>query len=150
MTAAMASALPPSEKLPLRIRLGNGFGSIAYGVKDNGFATLLMLLYNQVLGLDARIVGLVLLLALFMDAIIDPMVGYWSDKTHSRWGKRHPWMYGSILPMAFAWIMLWHPLGARPAMALWLSAAVRLSDARRGVLLRNPRAVGRAGTVERL
>lgn len=107
--SAAVSALPPAEKLPLRIKLGNGFGSIAYGVKDNGFATLLMLLYNQVLGLDARIVGLILLLALFMDAIIDPMVGYWSDKTHSRWGKRHPWMYGAILPMAFAWIMLWHP-----------------------------------------
>lgn len=108
MTAA-AVVLPPAERLPLRIKLGNGFGSVAYGVKDNGFATLLMLLYNQVLGLDARVVGLILLIALFLDAIIDPMVGYWSDKTHSRWGKRHPWMYASILPMAFAWMMLWHP-----------------------------------------
>lgn len=112
MSAALAQPLPPSGKLPFRIKLGNGFGSIAYGVKDNGFSTLLLLLYNQVLGLDARIVGFILLIALFLDAIIDPMVGYWSDKTHSRWGKRHPWMYAAILPMAFAWIMLWHP----PAM----------------------------------
>jgi GPH family glycoside/pentoside/hexuronide:cation symporter len=104
-----AAALPPSERLPFRVKLGNGFGSIAYGVKDNGFASLLLPLYNLVLGLDAPIIGLILLIALFMDAIIDPLVGYWSDKTHSRWGKRHPWMYGSILPMAFAWIMLWHP-----------------------------------------
>ena len=27
----------------------------------------------------------------------------------SRWGKRHPWMYAAILPMAGFWIMLWHP-----------------------------------------
>ncbi len=109
--------LPPAERLPLRIKLGHGFGSAAYGVKDNGFATLLLLFYNQVMGLDAGTVGLVLLVALLLDAIVDPMVGYWSDKTHSRWGKRHPWMYAAILPMAASWIMLWHP----PEMAKeWL------------------------------
>jgi glycoside/pentoside/hexuronide:cation symporter, GPH family len=101
--------LPPAERLPLRIRLGNGFGSVAYGVKDNGFATLLLLFYSQVLGLEAQLVGLILLVALLLDAMVDPLVGYWSDKTHSRWGKRHPWMYAAILPMAGAWIMLWHP-----------------------------------------
>ena len=101
--------LPPAERLPLRIKLGNGIGSAAYGVKDNGFATLLLLFYSQVLGLEARLVGLILLVALLLDAMVDPLVGYWSDKTHTRWGKRHPWMYAAILPMAGAWLMLWHP-----------------------------------------
>lgn len=101
--------LPPAERLPLRLKLGNGVGSIAYGVKDNGFAVLLLLFYSQVLGLEARLVGLILLVALLLDALVDPLVGYWSDKTHSRWGKRHPWMYAAILPMAGAWLMLWHP-----------------------------------------
>ncbi|MEY4998230.1 MAG: hypothetical protein RIS00_274, partial [Pseudomonadota bacterium] len=77
-----------AAKLPLRVKLGNGFGSVAYGVKDNGFATLLLLFYNQVLGLDAGTAGFILLIALLLDAVIDPLVGYWSDKTHSRWGKR--------------------------------------------------------------
>lgn len=103
------SFVPAAERLPLRIKLGNGIGSIAYGVKDNGFAALLLLFYSQVLGLEARLVGLVLLVALLLDAIIDPLVGYWSDKTHSKWGKRHPWMYAAILPMVAAWVMLWHP-----------------------------------------
>ncbi|MFC0588884.1 MFS transporter [Novosphingobium aquiterrae] len=104
-----AAVLPPTERLPLRIKLGNGIGSAAYGVKDNGFSTLLLMFYSQVMGLEARLVGLVLLVALLLDAMIDPLVGYWSDKTHSHWGKRHPWMYAAILPMAAAWIMLWHP-----------------------------------------
>ena len=51
--------LPAAERPPLRIKLGNGIGSIAYGVKDNGFATLLLLFYSQVLGLEARLVGLI-------------------------------------------------------------------------------------------
>ena len=103
------SVVPAAERLPLRIKLGNGIGSIAFGVKDNGFAVLLLLFYSQVLGLEAQLVGLVLLVALLLDALIDPLVGYWSDKTHSKWGKRHPWMYGAILPMVAAWVMLWHP-----------------------------------------
>jgi GPH family glycoside/pentoside/hexuronide:cation symporter len=110
--------LPPSDRLPLRIKLGNGFGSVAYGVKDNGFATFLMIFYNQVLGLDAGLVGLMLLFALLLDALIDPMVGYASDMTHSRWGKRHPWMYAAILPMAGAWLMLWHPPAWEPGALL--------------------------------
>jgi glycoside/pentoside/hexuronide:cation symporter, GPH family len=101
--------LPTAERLPTSVKLGNGLGSVAYGVKDNGFSTLLLLFYNQVMGLDAATVGLILLCALLLDAIVDPMVGYWSDKTHTRWGKRHPWLYAAILPMAFSWIMLWHP-----------------------------------------
>jgi GPH family glycoside/pentoside/hexuronide:cation symporter len=109
--------VPPAIKLPLRIKLGNGFGSVAYGVKDNGFSTLLLLFYSQVLGLEAGLVGLILLVALLLDALVDPLVGYWSDKTHSRWGKRHPWMYAAILPMAAAWVMLWHP---PEASAGWL------------------------------
>ncbi len=112
-------SLPPAEPLPLRIKLGNGFGSIAFGVKDNGFATLLLLFYNQVLGLDAGTVGFILLIALLLDAIVDPVVGIWSDRTRTRWGKRHPWMYASILPMAASWIMLWHP-PEMPREALYL------------------------------
>jgi GPH family glycoside/pentoside/hexuronide:cation symporter len=108
-SAAPATSVPAAVKLPLRIKLGNGFGSVAYGVKDNGFSTLLLLFYSQVLGLEASLVGLILLLALLLDALVDPLVGYLSDKTHSRWGKRHPWMYAAILPIAAAWIMLWHP-----------------------------------------
>ena len=108
-TVTVRITLPAAERLPLRIKLGNGFGSIAYGVKDNGFATLLLLFYSQVMGLNAQLVGLILLCALLLDALVDPLVGYWSDKTHSRWGKRHPWMYAAILPMAAAWLMLWHP-----------------------------------------
>ena len=123
--------LPPAERLPLRIKLGNGFGSVAYGIKDNGFATFLLLFYNQALGLDAGAVGFILLIALLLDAMIDPLVGYWSDKTHTSWGKRHPWMYGAILPMAFAWIMLWHPpqLGQQGLMLYLLFFAFMLRAA---------------------
>lgn len=97
------------DKLPLRLKLVHGMGSIAYGVKDNGFSTFLLLFYNQVLGLDARLVSTALMLALFIDAVIDPFVGHMSDRTYTRWGKRLPWLYIASIPLGFAWLLLWAP-----------------------------------------
>lgn len=89
--------------------LAYGFGSVAYGVKDNGFGYFLLLFYSQVIGLDARLVGLAITLCLIFDALSDPVVGYWSDTLQSRWGRRHPFMYASALPVAASYFLLWTP-----------------------------------------
>lgn len=99
----------PAARVPMSIKLGYGFGAIAYGIKDNGFATFLLLFYNQVVGLPAASVGLVIAVALVFDAFIDPLLGLASDRTRSRWGRRHPWLYASILPIVISWMLLWHP-----------------------------------------
>jgi Na+/melibiose symporter-like transporter len=90
-------------------KLFYGLGSIAFGVKDNGFAFFLLLYYNQVLGLPEQWVGFGIMIALFADAIFDPVVGYLSDHLHSRWGRRHPFMYASALPVAASYYFLWNP-----------------------------------------
>lgn len=93
----------------LHTKLFYGFGSVAFGVKDNGFAFFLLLYYNQVLGLPERWVGLGIMLALMLDAVSDPIVGYVSDHLHSRWGRRHPFMYFAALPAAGSYFLLWNP-----------------------------------------
>ena len=102
-------AAPAPRKLGPRSRFSFGLGSIAYGVKDNGFATFLLLFYNQVIGLPAGQVGLAIMAALVVEAFVDPLVGYLSDHTRGRWGRRHPWMYASAIPVAAGWILLWNP-----------------------------------------
>ena len=104
-----------SAALPLRTKLTYGFGSVAYGIKDNGFATFLLFYYNQVVGMRADLVSLAIALALIADAFVDPLVGHLSDRTRSRIGRRHPWLYLSIIPIAIAWLALWHP----PSMQEW-------------------------------
>jgi Na+/melibiose symporter-like transporter len=100
-----------SERRPrwLSTKLYYGFGSVAYGVKDNGFAFFLLLYYNQVLGLPAEWVGTAILLALVFDALSDPIVGYASDNLHSRWGRRHPFMYAAAAPVGLSFYLLWNP-----------------------------------------
>lgn len=65
--------------------------------------------YSQVIGLDAPLVGLALTTALVLDAISDPIVGYWSDNFRSRWGRRHLFMYASAIPIAISYFLLWSP-----------------------------------------
>jgi Na+/melibiose symporter-like transporter len=86
-----------------------GLGAVAFGVKDNGFQFFLLLYYNQVLGLPEAWVGLGIMVALVSDALIDPVIGYASDHLHSRWGRRHPFMYASALPVAVTYWLLWNP-----------------------------------------
>jgi len=90
-------------------KMAYGFGSVAYGVKNNGFDYFLLLFYSQVVGLDARLVGIAITTALVVDAISDPVVGYWSDNLRSRWGRRHPFMYASAIPVSLSYFLLWSP-----------------------------------------
>ncbi len=98
-------------KLPLRLKLIHGFGAVAFGVKDGGFLFFLLFYYSQVLGMDAGLVGLILLAALLIDAFVDPIIGYLSDRTYTRWGRRLPWLYAAPIPLAFVWVLLWSPPG---------------------------------------
>ena len=114
-----------------RIKFFYGLGSVAFGVKDNGFSVLLLLFYNQVMGLDARLAGLAIMIALVVDAMADPMIGYWSDNLSSRWGRRHPFMYAAAIPVALSYLFLFSPptglsQGLLFAYLLGVSVAVRL------------------------
>lgn len=104
----MAGA-PASELTSLRTKILYGLGSVAYGVKDNGFQTILLLFYNQVLHLPGQVVGLAIAIAFVFDALIDPLIGQLSDNLRTRWGRRHPLMYASALPVALTYLLLWNP-----------------------------------------
>lgn len=109
-------------KLPWSTKLIYGVGTIAFGIKDHGFNALLMIYYNQVLGLPAAWVGAAIMLAMVADAMLDPIVGQWSDNFRSKWGRRHPFMYASVIPVAVFYLLLWFPpAGAsHPALFAYL------------------------------
>jgi Na+/melibiose symporter-like transporter len=97
------------EKPSFWTKIAYGFGSVAYGTKDAGLKYFLLLFYAQVVGMDARLVSLAILIALVFDAISDPIVGYWSDNFRSKWGRRHPFMYAAAIPVAVSYYFIWTP-----------------------------------------
>ena len=97
------------RKVDFSTKLYYGFGAVANGAKSNGFNYLLLFYYSQVVGLRADLVSLGILIALLFDAISDPLVGYISDNTKSKLGRRHPYMYAAGIPVALAYYFLWSP-----------------------------------------
>ena len=90
-------------------KVAYGFGSVAFGVKSNGFDYFFLIFYSQVMGVSAYLVSLALMIALIVDALSDPLIGYLSDNTRSRWGRRHPFMYAAAIPASVAYYFLWNP-----------------------------------------
>jgi glycoside/pentoside/hexuronide:cation symporter, GPH family len=128
----MAAAAAHLDKPGLATRIAYGFGAGAYGVKDGGFSYFLLLFYSQVIGVDARLVGLAITIALVIDAVADPIIGYWSDNFRSRWGRRHPFLYASALPTAATYFLIWDPpTGWSQTALFWyllgLASLIRIS-----------------------
>ena len=98
-----------STPLPTGVRVAYGMGSLAEGTKDTLFNIFLLFYYHSVLGLSGGLAGLAIFLALCLDAVSDPLLGAISDRTRSRLGRRHPWIYASLLPLVLAFVALVHP-----------------------------------------
>ena len=108
-----------NEKIPFLTKFLYGFGSMSYGIKDNAFAYFLLFVYVQIFGLAPDLAGLAILLMLVFDAFSDPLVGYFSDRHRSSWGRRHPFMYFSAIPVSLSFFLLWDPPDALSQMQLF-------------------------------
>lgn len=117
------------ERPSTPMQLAYGAGGVANGIFSNGLSFFLLIYYNLVIGLPAETVGLALSIALIFDAISDPVVGYLSDNTQARSGKRHPYLYLSILPVAFLFWLIWNPPEslASPAQQFWFLLGVTIA-----------------------
>lgn len=98
-----------AKKAGIWTKLAYGSGAIADGVKNNGFEYFLLFYYSQVLGVDFALVGATLMIAMVVDGLTDPIVGYWSDNLRTKMGRRHPFMYAAVIPVGIAYIFAWNP-----------------------------------------
>lgn len=104
-TPTATGALP---RLSLLEKLVFGAGQTAYGAKVQ-IMGLVLLYYNQVLGVPAPMVSLAISATLIIDAFWDPLFGHVSDHLRTRWGRRHPLIYASAIPIGVAFYLLWAP-----------------------------------------
>ena len=83
-----------------------GFGQLAEAIKNSGFNVFLLFYYNQVLGVSATLTSVALAIALMFDAVSDPLVGSFSDKLRTRFGRRHPLILMAALPSGAEFLLL--------------------------------------------
>lgn len=109
--------------VPFSSKLAFGVGQFAEGLKNTGFGLFILFYYNQVLGLSGTLAGAALFIALMFDAVTDPLAGSLSDNWKSKFGRRHPFMYASAIPLALAFFGLFSPPDEMTEMQLfgWLT-----------------------------
>lgn len=98
----------PLERQPIFWYYGSA--SIAFGIKNNAFSYLLLIYANQVLGLPGYLASWALAIAMLWDAVSDLLLGHWSDKTSSRLGRRHPFMYVALFFLPICFYALFNPV----------------------------------------
>jgi len=86
-----------------------GFGACSIGIKTRALNNFLLIFYNQALGMRPETVALAVTIITVIEAVGDPLIGFWSDNLRSRLGRRHPLIYASAIPIAVSFYFLWNP-----------------------------------------
>ena len=95
--------------LTTRFKINYSIGAIANGIKTDAFTFFLLFFYSRVIGLDPLLASSAIALALIIDSITDPLMGAISDRTKTIFGRRHPYMLVSFIPITFFYILLFSP-----------------------------------------
>jgi GPH family glycoside/pentoside/hexuronide:cation symporter len=96
-----------SDKVGLGEKIALGSGYLPYFYGDNGVKSLAIPVYQMVLKVDPAILGLILAIPRFWDALTDPIVGMISDNSRSRFGRRKPIIVLGAVLQAIAFGAIW-------------------------------------------
>jgi len=85
-----------------------GAGDLGPAITANILAFFLLYFFTSVAGMNAALAGSLLLISKIWDAVNDPIVGMWSDRTRSgKWGRRYPWMLWGAIPFGITFFLQW-------------------------------------------
>ncbi len=86
---------------------GVGLGAVAEWTMSGAVGSLVLPIYTTGFGLSPVLVGWAVSIPRLFDAVIDPVIGNWSDQTRSRWGRRKPFLLAGALLGAFFTMAIW-------------------------------------------
>ncbi|MBQ3434925.1 MAG: MFS transporter, partial [Selenomonadaceae bacterium] len=99
-------AIDERDKVPWLTRVAYGLGDTAQNVVW-GAMSILTFFYTDYAGINPATVGLVMLLSRCFDGISDVIMGFFVEKTNSKWGKSRPWILWASIPFAISIVLIY-------------------------------------------
>jgi len=104
-------ATAPQDRIPFPQKVVYGFGAFVNNMLADAIGRMVIVL-NLGLGMNPALAGLVAALPRLTDALTDPAMGFISDKTRSRWGRRRPYIFVGAIAAGVTFALLWQlPIG---------------------------------------
>jgi GPH family glycoside/pentoside/hexuronide:cation symporter len=90
-------------------KLAYSAGAIATAISYQAFSTYVIFFYVDVLKLPVALAGAAMLIYGLWNALNDPILGFISDLTRTRWGRRIPYILAGAVPFGIVFFLLWVP-----------------------------------------
>jgi glycoside/pentoside/hexuronide:cation symporter, GPH family len=100
-----------TEKISRKVKIGYGTGEFSSSIFFTITSFWLMNFLTDEVQLSAALAGTALLIGKIWDAVIDPFIGYFSDHTRSRWGRRRPYILFFTIPFGIAFVLMFRNPG---------------------------------------
>ena len=100
------STSPPTTSVPMGQKIAFGFGMLANQMFPAALGVFIIVLVQD-LGFAALLWGIIQFLPRVFDAITDPIMGFISDNTRSKWGRRRQYVFIGAILMGIAYIAMW-------------------------------------------
>jgi glycoside/pentoside/hexuronide:cation symporter, GPH family len=94
------------DKISLKQKAAYSVGMLVNNLQAAALPAMVVIL-NIGLGMDVMLVGLTASIPRIFDAISDPLVGYISDNTRTRWGRRRPFIFAGALLAGLIFALMW-------------------------------------------
>ena len=95
--------------MKLSRKLAYSFGAVATALSYQAFSTYIIFFYVDVVKLPAYLAAIAMLIYGIWNAINDPLAGFISDHTKTRWGRRIPYIALGAIPFGIIYFLLWIP-----------------------------------------
>jgi len=117
--------------LSRRTKLIYGFGDTGFSLTTTIIAAYFAIFLTDVVGIAPATAAIAIFVGRSWDYINDPLIGYLSDRTRTRWGRRRPFLLFGALPFAVCFAMMWYrpPIEGQAALAAYYALAYVLFEA---------------------